>query len=186
MGSVYGEFQLARDTIEIQSSFSADRIYQPLGIQLDNDKNGQNNIVFPNSKSKGIISFEKCDSFDILNRRENGMTFTIKHIPGKLNKMAEALSKLSMAEDYTIWMEVLEEELKDWQVEITADLFAARNNVKHKSYYTLGKDQKAEGRDSMKISGEEEFALIYPLLTIISRVIRKIIKMRAQGIIAIS
>ncbi|KAA6401173.1 MAG: hypothetical protein EZS28_003300 [Streblomastix strix] len=61
-----------------------------------------------------------------------------------------------MAGENSIRKDVLADVLKDWQVEITVDLFPARNNAKHKRYYTLGKDWKAEGRDSMRISWEEE------------------------------
>ncbi|KAA6367868.1 MAG: hypothetical protein EZS28_036605 [Streblomastix strix] len=61
------------------------------------------------------------------------------------NKEADALSRLSMAGDYLLRKEVQEDVCKDGQVEITVDLFAAKNNAKHKRCYTLGKDKKAEG-----------------------------------------
>ncbi|KAA6360900.1 MAG: hypothetical protein EZS28_043574 [Streblomastix strix] len=46
---------------------------------------------------------------------ENEWTLTIVHIAGKLNQEADALSRLSIAGDYSIKKEVLEDDLKDWQ-----------------------------------------------------------------------
>ncbi|KAA6356516.1 MAG: hypothetical protein EZS28_047957, partial [Streblomastix strix] len=78
VGSGYGEFQLARDINDIRSSISVERKYQPIGIQLSNDRNRQYNSVFLNSKCKGKISFEVCNRFDHINRRVKWIDINIK------------------------------------------------------------------------------------------------------------
>ncbi|KAA6379738.1 MAG: hypothetical protein EZS28_024733 [Streblomastix strix] len=73
MGSEYGELQPERNTSNMQISTISQRIYQPIGIQLNNDRNRQYNSVFLNSKSKSKISFEESDRFDFINRRGKWM-----------------------------------------------------------------------------------------------------------------
>ncbi|KAA6381327.1 MAG: hypothetical protein EZS28_023145 [Streblomastix strix] len=169
MGSGDGEFKHEGDTSNIESNLKTDNT----------------NACFSIAKAKAKYHLRKAIDLILQIEEENGWTLTIRHIAGKQNKEADALSRLSMAGDYAIRKEVLEEVLKDWQVGITVDLFAARNNAKHSRYYTLGKDKKAEGRDSMRVSQEEEFALIHPPIPIISRVIRKIIEEKARGIMIV-
>ncbi|KAA6371717.1 MAG: hypothetical protein EZS28_032756 [Streblomastix strix] len=70
-GSGYGELEFARDTGDIQSKTGTKGIYQPIGIQLNNDRNRQYNSVFLNSKSKSKVSFEESDRFDFINQRRN-------------------------------------------------------------------------------------------------------------------
>ncbi|KAA6391251.1 MAG: hypothetical protein EZS28_013225 [Streblomastix strix] len=137
------------------------------------------------SKAKAKYHLRKAIDSILQIEEENGWTLTIRHIAAKQNNKADKQSRLSMSEEYSKKSEVLEDVLKDWQAEITVDLFAARNSAKCKRYYSLGKDKKAEGRDSMIVSQEEEFAQIHPPIPIISRVIRKIIEEKAQGIMIV-
>ncbi|KAA6365389.1 MAG: hypothetical protein EZS28_039085 [Streblomastix strix] len=127
MGSGNGKFQLARDIGDIWS-------------ETDNTTG-----CFSIARAKAKCHLRNAIDSILQIEEENGWTLTIKHIAGKQNKEADALSSLSMAGDYSIKMEIFEEVLKEWQVEITVDLFAARNNVKRKRDYTLGKDKKAQG-----------------------------------------
>ncbi|KAA6377773.1 MAG: hypothetical protein EZS28_026697 [Streblomastix strix] len=78
MGSGDGEFKLERDLGDKRSSASAQRIYQLIGLKLNNDKNRKYNSVFLNSKSKSKISFEESDRFDIINRRGKWMDINNK------------------------------------------------------------------------------------------------------------
>ncbi|KAA6370834.1 MAG: hypothetical protein EZS28_033637, partial [Streblomastix strix] len=78
MGSEYGEFQPERDSGDLQINISPQGIYQPIGIQLNNDRNRQYNSVFLNSKRKSKISFEESDRFDIINRRGKWMDINNK------------------------------------------------------------------------------------------------------------
>ncbi|KAA6372962.1 MAG: hypothetical protein EZS28_031511 [Streblomastix strix] len=137
-------------------------------------------------KAKAQYHLRKAIDSILQIEQENGWTLTIRRIAWKWNKEAGALSRLSMAVDYSIKNEVLEEVLKDWKVGITEDLLAARNNAKHKKFFTLAKDKKEQVRDSMIISCEEEFPLICPPIPITKRVISKIIEERVQGIIIVS
>ncbi|KAA6374120.1 MAG: hypothetical protein EZS28_030352 [Streblomastix strix] len=100
---------------------------------------------FSIAKAKAKWHLKKAIDLILQIEEENGWILTIRHIAGKQNKEADALLRLSMAGDYSIRKEVLEEVLKEWQVEITVDLFKARNYAEHKRYYTLVKDKKAEG-----------------------------------------
>ncbi|KAA6382032.1 MAG: hypothetical protein EZS28_022441 [Streblomastix strix] len=141
---------------------------------------------FSIGKAKALYHLRKAIDSIIWIEQENGWTLTIRRIAGKWNKEVGALSRLSIAGDYSIKNEVLEDVLKDWKVEITVDLLAARNYAKHKKFFTSAKDKKEQERDSMKISCEEEFTLICPPIPIIKRVISKIIEERVQGIIIVS
>ncbi|KAA6371961.1 MAG: hypothetical protein EZS28_032512 [Streblomastix strix] len=78
VGNEYGEFQPKRDTCDTQINVSPQRIYQPIGIQLNNDRNRQYNSVFLNSKSKSKISFEESDRFNFINRRGKWMNINNK------------------------------------------------------------------------------------------------------------
>ncbi|KAA6391809.1 MAG: hypothetical protein EZS28_012667 [Streblomastix strix] len=78
MGSEHGELQSERNTSNMQINTISQRIYQPIGIQLNNDRNRQYNSVFLNSKSKSKISFEESDRFDLINRRGKWMDINNK------------------------------------------------------------------------------------------------------------
>ncbi|KAA6373723.1 MAG: hypothetical protein EZS28_030750 [Streblomastix strix] len=78
MGSEYGELQPERDSGDLQINISPQGIYQPIGIQLSNDRNRQYNSVFLNSKSKSKVSFEERDRFDFINRRGKWMDINNK------------------------------------------------------------------------------------------------------------
>ncbi|KAA6368568.1 MAG: hypothetical protein EZS28_035905, partial [Streblomastix strix] len=68
IGSGQGEFELARDSGETRSRTSAERIYQPIGILLNINRNRQQNRVFINRRSRGIVSFEESDRFEFIER----------------------------------------------------------------------------------------------------------------------
>ncbi|KAA6353832.1 MAG: hypothetical protein EZS28_050640, partial [Streblomastix strix] len=142
-------------------------------------------VCFSIANAKAKYHQRKAIDLILQIEEENGWTLTISHIAGKQNKEADELSRTSMAGNYQIRKEMLEEVLKDWQEEITVNLFATRNNAKYNRYYTLGIDKKAKGWDSVRVSWWEEFALIHPPIPIISRVIRKIIEEKAQGIMIV-
>ncbi|KAA6403414.1 MAG: hypothetical protein EZS28_001061 [Streblomastix strix] len=167
MGTRYREFGLVRDTGDIWS------------------KTDNTTVCFSIAKAKAKYHLRNAIDSILQTEVENAWILTIRYIAGKLNKEADALSRLSMAEDYSIRKEILEEVLKDWQVKITVDLSAARNNAKHKRYYILRKDKKVDGGDAMRIPCEQEFALIHPLKPIISRIVRKIIDERVQGVMIV-
>ncbi|KAA6357214.1 MAG: hypothetical protein EZS28_047259, partial [Streblomastix strix] len=181
-----GEQQTKDDRQELEQNINFDkRINFRMESECDQEQH-TNPKDLPTIRS-GNGEFEPArDTGDIQSIEvENGCAFTIGHITEKQKKEANALSRLSMAGDYSIKKEVLEEVLKDWQVGITVHLFAARNNAKHKRYYTLGKDKNADGGDSKIVSWEEEFELIHQPIPIISRVIREIIEERTQGVIIV-
>ncbi|KAA6370005.1 MAG: putative reverse transcriptase [Streblomastix strix] len=78
VGSGDGEFKHQRDTSNIEGNLNTQRISQPIGIQLNNDRNRQYNRVFLNSKSKSKITFEESDRFDFINRRGKWMDINNK------------------------------------------------------------------------------------------------------------
>ncbi|KAA6399768.1 MAG: hypothetical protein EZS28_004717, partial [Streblomastix strix] len=78
MGIGDGELKHEGDISNIESNLSTKRLYQPIGIQLNNDRNRQYNSVFLNSKSKSKISFEESDRFDFINRRGKWMDINNK------------------------------------------------------------------------------------------------------------
>ncbi|KAA6355231.1 MAG: hypothetical protein EZS28_049242, partial [Streblomastix strix] len=129
-------------------------------------------------KKKAVDSIQQIEE-------ENGWTLTIRRIAGKSNKDVDALSKLLIVGDYSTKKERLEEVLKGWQVEITVYLFAARIDAQYKSYYTLTKDKKAYGQDAIRIPWEEKFVLIQPPTPKIIRILRKVIKGKAYGVMIV-
>ncbi|KAA6379633.1 MAG: hypothetical protein EZS28_024842 [Streblomastix strix] len=180
-----GEQQTKDDRQEIEPDNNTDRrVNCRLGSECDKEQHQNQKNIRAVGSGYGELQLAR-DTNDIQSNIKSGWTLIFRHIAGKLNKEADALSKLPMAWEYSIRKEVLENVSKDWQVELTVDLFAARNNAKHKRYYTLGKDKKAERRDSMKISRDEKFPQIHPLILIIRRIIRKILEEKAQGIMIV-
>ncbi|KAA6369041.1 MAG: hypothetical protein EZS28_035432 [Streblomastix strix] len=94
MGSGDGEFKLERDTSNIESNLSTQRLYQPIGIQLNNDRNRQYNSVFLNSKCKSKISFKESDRFDFINRRRKWMDINNKTYRWKIEQRSGRVVKV--------------------------------------------------------------------------------------------
>ncbi|KAA6391965.1 MAG: hypothetical protein EZS28_012508 [Streblomastix strix] len=120
-----------------QGEFEHSRYFGKIQSKTDNTTE-----CFSIGKAKAQYHLRKAIDSILQIEQENGWTLTIRRIAWKWNKEVGALSRLSMAGDYLIRNEVLEEVLKEWKVEITVDLLAARNNVKHKKFFTLANDKK--------------------------------------------
>ncbi|KAA6365665.1 MAG: hypothetical protein EZS28_038809 [Streblomastix strix] len=132
MGSGDGEFELEKDIGDIESSSSTQRIYKPIGIQLNNDRNRQYNSVFLISKSKSKISFEESDRFDLINRRRKWTDTINKTYRWKIEQRSGRAIKVIDGGGLFNKEGSIRGGFKDWQIWITVDLFAARNNAKHK------------------------------------------------------
>jgi hypothetical protein len=52
------------------------------------------------------------------------------YLPGKKNKEADSLSRLSKSGDYGIKKEILKTKLLEWKIKIEIDAFANRRNRK--------------------------------------------------------
>jgi hypothetical protein len=89
------------------------------------------------------------------------------YLPGKDNKIADALSRLAKSGDYEIRQEVLEEALDHLQIRPTVDIFSNRRNRKCRRFYSLVPDPWALGQDGLTASWENEVPLLHPPIPLI-------------------
>jgi hypothetical protein len=87
---------------------------------------------------KEILSFLK----------ERKIRLHCKHTAGEGNKMADSLSRLCPGGQYLLKGGVLNRVEKALGIVTEVDLFANRRNTQKKTYWTLEKDTKAEGRNA--------------------------------------
>ncbi|KAA6373649.1 MAG: putative Pol polyprotein, partial [Streblomastix strix] len=107
------------------------------------------------------------------------------HIPGRVNNVADFLSRLATSGDYEVRQEVLKEALFQLKIKPTIDIFANRKNRKCRCFYSLVWDRWAETQDGFKMSWKKEIPLLHPPIMLIQRVLYKITKDQIEGEIVV-
>jgi hypothetical protein len=104
-----------------------------------------------------------------------GIELTAEHVRGVDNTIADRLSRISPGGDYALKMEVLEAHLREWGLQIDADLFAAGWNAKHRTYCSLKPDSKAFARDAFLINWSQfRLPLLHPPIPLIPKVLQRL------------
>lgn len=105
---------------------------------------------------------------------QRGIWLTINYIPGKLNTIADAMSR--QFQDHLEWSlssEIFEEICKIWGVP-DIDLFASRNNYKLSKYVSWLPEPEAWKVDAFSFRWSNSFFYVFPPFSMVGRVIRKL------------
>ena len=117
---------------------------------------------------------------------ENGIWLTAFHIPGKENVTADYESRNSNLD--TEWMlnpKYLSQVLEGIPFTPVIDLFASRNNKQFDQYVSYRPDPFASNIDAFTISWAETIFYCFPPFSCILRVVRKIIRDKARGVLVV-
>ena len=116
--------------------------------------------------------------------RERGIWLSAAHIPGVLNTEADEESrKVNTDTEWKLDCEVLEATLKEPNFSPTIDLFASRLNAQYERYVSFRPDPEAFAVDMFSLSWQSLDFYAYPPFSIISRVLQKVRRDRAEGVI---
>jgi hypothetical protein len=126
---------------------------------------------------KEILSFLK----------ERKIRLHCKHIAGEENKMADSLSRLCPGGQYHLKAGALDRVEKALGIVTEIDLFANRRNTQKKTYWTLEKDNKAEGRNaSNRSTWKGKLCLVHPPIPLIVSALQRIATDKATAIVIAS
>ncbi|KAA6398553.1 MAG: hypothetical protein EZS28_005915 [Streblomastix strix] len=125
--------------------------------------------------------------YQILEFLENlKIQFSTFTIPGKNNREAESLSRLSTSGDYDILKEILSEALQELSISPTIDFSPNGMNCKCRRFYSLIWDQWVQGQDEMKANWKNETPLLYPPMLLIQRVLNKVMKDQNKAVMIVT
>jgi ribonuclease HI len=107
-----------------------------------------------------------------------------EHVPGIGNATADALSRISPGGDYRLNLNVLRDLLKEWGLQIDADLFAVSWNAKHEVFWSLRRSPRATGRDAFLCQWSRySLPLLHPPIPLIPKVLKRLQQERMRAII---
>ena len=116
--------------------------------------------------------------------RERGIWLSAAHIPGALNTEADEESrKVNTDTEWKLDCEVLEATLKELNFSPTIDLFVSRLNAQYERYVSFRPDPEAFAVDAFSLSWQSLDFYAFPPFSIISRVLQKVRRDRAEGVI---
>jgi hypothetical protein len=107
-------------------------------------------------------------------RREN-IVLVPRHIPGKHNILADALSRLNklVSTEWTLHMDIVQG-VRDLWASPTIDLFATKMNNRLPQYMSLLPDPKALAENALAVSWDGMNAYAFPPTPLIQAVLNKV------------
>ena len=113
-----------------------------------------------------------------------GVTLRARHIPGKLNAIADGLSRRNqlLTTEWSLCPRVLERIWQKWHRPLV-DLFATRFNHKLPAYVSPCPDPQAWGVDALSISWDGLDAYAYPPTSMLQQTLQKMERHRCRMII---
>jgi hypothetical protein len=115
-----------------------------------------------------------------------------KHLPGKANGVADALSRLERVGDYALKQEMFEWGLGvlrqksglEWK-EVNVDLFATRENTKLQTYVSPTPDLEAVALDAFSITWSQWTPYIHPPINLISKCIQRLELEKVEAVLVV-
>ena len=108
------------------------------------------------------------------------------HIPGKENTAADEESrKINLDTEWKLNSEFLQEALEKLKDEPLVDLFASRLNKQMKQYVSFRPDPEALAVDAFSLSWQDLHFYAFPPFSVITAVLRKVMRDQAKGIIVV-
>lgn len=113
-----------------------------------------------------------------------GVTLVPRHIPGKRNILADALSRSSrlVQTEWTLHPEVVQSLSHMWDFP-TVDLFATRLNKRFPLYFSPLPDEEALGVDSLSVSWDGLSAYAFPPIPLILPVLNKVLSSQSRVVL---
>ncbi|KAA6389236.1 MAG: hypothetical protein EZS28_015236 [Streblomastix strix] len=102
------------------------------------------------------------------------------YISGKQNQIADHLSRLAEAGDYSIKDEYIQEVVFQMRIKPTIDVFANRCNRKMRRFCSLKEDRLSVKQDGLTIPWASELAYLHPTLALIQKCLNKIMEKKAR------
>ncbi|KAA6382774.1 MAG: putative Transposon Ty3-I Gag-Pol polyprotein [Streblomastix strix] len=138
-------------------------------------------FLFRSDNSTAVLDFRRLRAADTLVPAVKEISLTCqqlnikiktKHVPGKINIIADALSRLYRSGDFHLHPSYLDQIRMIWNIQPTLDLFTSSTTKLLLRNETANiKDQQAQWIDTFSNSRTNEILLVYPPNPILSRVI---------------
>ncbi|KAA6380346.1 MAG: putative Transposon Ty3-I Gag-Pol polyprotein [Streblomastix strix] len=139
------------------------------------------NLLIRSDNSKAVFDLRRLRATDTLAQAVKEIYLTCQHlnikiitqhVPGKMNMIADALSRLCRSGDYHLHPSYLDQIRMIWNIKPTLDLLASSTTKLLPRYVTANiRDQQAQWIDAFSNTWTNEILLVHPPIPILSRVI---------------
>ena len=118
--------------------------------------------------------------------RKRGVWISAAHIPGVLNtEVDEESRKINSNSEWKLDSRVLQSTLTQLKFTPSVDLFASRLNARYERYVSFRPDPEAFAVDAFSLSWQSLDFYAFPPFSVITRVLQKVRRDRAEGIIVV-
>ena len=118
--------------------------------------------------------------------RKRGVWISAAHIPGVLNtEVDEESRKINSNSEWKLDSRVLQSTLTQLEFTPSVDLFASRLNAQYECYVSFRPDPEAFAVDAFSLSWQSLDFYAFPPFSVITRVLQKVRRDRAEGIIVV-
>jgi hypothetical protein len=121
--------------------------------------------------------------FSIL--QELDIRIAVAHIPGKLNTLTDALSRIEVTGDYALRPDLCKQALQMLQIQPTIDLFAHCLNSQLPRFAAIPGplSQGAVAKDAFSLDWATEVPYVFPPVQLMDRVLQKIQEERVTAVV---